>query len=53
MLHRFLLAPDHNLVHLLPEADREREFYLVYHQSTERIPRIRAAIDFLSQLTTE
>lgn len=53
MLHRFLLAPSDNLVHLLPEADREREFYLVYHQSTERIPRIRAAIEFLSSLSPE
>jgi len=53
MLHRFLLSPSDQLVHLLPEADREREFYLVYHQSTERIPRIRAAIDFLSSLSLE
>lgn len=53
MLHRFLLSPQDDLVHLLPEADRVREFYLVYHQSTERIPRIRAAIDFLSSLSPE
>lgn len=53
MLHRFLLSPEETLVHILPEADREREFYLVYHQSTERIPRIRAAIEFLSSLSLE
>lgn len=53
MLHRFLLSPTDDLVHLLPDADREREFYLVYHQSTERIPRIRAAIDFISSLSVE
>jgi DNA-binding transcriptional LysR family regulator len=53
MLHRFLLSGDEDLVHLLHDADREREFYLVYHQSTERIPRIRAAIEFLSSLSPE
>ncbi|HSG04396.1 MAG TPA: LysR family transcriptional regulator [Marinobacterium sp.] len=53
MLHRFLLTPADQLVHLLPEADREREFYLVYHQSTEKIPRIRATIEFLSSLSLE
>lgn len=53
MLHQFLINPDDDLVHLLPEADRQREFYLVYHQSTEKIPRIRAAIDFLAGLKVE
>lgn len=53
MLHRFLLSPEDELVHILPEADREREFYLVFHQSTEKIPRIRTAIEFLSSLSLE
>lgn len=53
MLHRFLISSSDDLVHLLPDTDREREFYLVYHQTTERIPRIRAAIDFLSGLRFE
>ena len=53
MLHRFLINPGDDLIHLLPQADREREFYLVYHQSTEKIPRIRAAIDFLASLNVE
>jgi DNA-binding transcriptional LysR family regulator len=53
MLHRFLLSESDGLVHLLPEQDMYREFFLVYHQSTEKIPRIRAAIDFLQSLTVE
>ena len=53
MLHRFLLSESDELVHLLPEQDMYREFFLVYHQSTEKIPRIRAAIGFLQSLTVE
>lgn len=50
LLHRFLLDSESGLQRILPEVEIEREFYLVYHQSTEKIPRIRAAIDFLSEL---
>lgn len=50
MLHRFLLDERDELIRLMPEIEIEREFYLVYHQSTERIPRIRAAIDFIQSL---
>lgn len=53
MLHRFLLSEADKLVPLLPEADMQREFYLVYHQSTERIPRIGATIAFLSSLRVD
>lgn len=51
VLHRFLLEPDNELVRVLPEIEIEREFYLAYHQSTEKIPRIRAAIEFLQTIS--
>ena len=53
MLHRFLLNADDELIHLLPEVDVEREFYLVYHPTTERIPRIAAAIEFLKNISVK
>ncbi len=49
-LHKFLLDEDHQLVHLMPGVELEREFYLVYHQSTEKIPRISAAIEFMKSI---
>jgi len=53
MLHRFLISETDQLVPLLPDTIMQREFYLVYHQSTERIPRIAAAIAFLSSLRVD
>lgn len=53
MLHRFLVSQTDQLVPLLPDTVMQREFYLVYHQSTERIPRIAAAIAFLSSLRVD
>jgi DNA-binding transcriptional LysR family regulator len=50
VLHGFLVSDTDNLINLLPEVSVEREFFLAYHQSTERIPRIRVTIDFLKQL---
>ena len=47
MLHQFLIEDEPELIRVLPEMKIEREFYLVYHPSTEKIPRIRAAIEFL------
>lgn len=53
MLHHFLVSAKDGLIHLLPEVSVEREFYLVYHPTTERIPRIRAAIEFLTNISVE
>lgn len=51
VLHGFLVEPEYGLVNLLPDVQVEREFFLVYHQATERIPRIRSVIEFLKLLT--
>ncbi len=53
VLHKFLLQNDDVLVPVLPEIQLKRNFYLVYHQSTEKIPRIRSVINFLRELGTE
>lgn len=53
MLHRFLLNANDELIRLLPEVEVEREFYLVYHPTTERIPRIATAIEFLKHISVE
>jgi DNA-binding transcriptional LysR family regulator len=50
MLHQFLIDTEKSLVRILPEVEMEREFYVVYHQSTEKIPRIKTAITFLSEI---
>lgn len=53
MLHRFLITEEDALVSLLPEFQVEREFYLAFHRSTEKIPRIKAIIDFLQLISAD
>ena len=52
-LHRFLLTEADQLVRLIPDVEAQREFYLVYHQSTEKVPRIGATIEFMTGLKAE
>lgn len=52
-LHRFLLTEADQLVRLIPDVEVQREFYLVYHQSTEKVPRIGATIEFMKGLKAE
>ena len=53
VLHQFLLTEADQLVRLIPEIEVQREFYLVYHQSTEKVPRIAATIEFMKGLKAE
>lgn len=53
VLHRFLVKRADALVPLIPEVEVQREFYLVYHQSTEKVPRIGATIEFMKSLKAE
>ena len=53
VLHRFLLSENDHLVRLMPEIRVQREFYLVYHHSTEKVPRIGATIEFMKGLNIE
>ncbi len=50
MLHGFLVDKEYGLIKVLPEVQAEREFFLVYHQNTQRIPRISSVIAFLKDL---
>ena len=53
VLHRFLIKETDDLIRLIPEIEVQREFYLVYHQSTEKVPRIGATIEFMKGLKVE
>lgn len=53
VLHRFLLTDADHLVRLMPEIEVLREFYLVYHQRSEKVPRIAATIEFMKGLKVE
>ena len=51
VLHRFLLSENDMLIPVLPDLQLSREFFLVSHPSTEKIPRIRVAHEFLRSLS--
>lgn len=50
VLHEFLLDAEDSLVRLLPDIRLDREFFVVTHQATARIPRIQAVMAFLKTL---
>ncbi len=51
VLHDFLLEDGEELIAILPELQLSREFFLVSHPTTERIPRIHAALAFMRTLS--
>jgi len=51
VLHDFLLEDDEELIGILPELQLSREFFLVSHPTTERIPRIQAVLSFMRSLS--
>jgi len=51
VLHDFLLEDGEELIAILPELQLHREFFLVSHPTTERIPRIHAALAFMRTLS--
>jgi DNA-binding transcriptional LysR family regulator len=52
LLHLFAAEQDPRLVRILPdEVEVQRSYWLVVHADLRRLPRIRAAIDFLEQIT--
>ena len=51
VLHQFLLRNGEGLVPVLPELGLSREFFLVSHPNTERIPRIQAVLNFMRTLS--
>ena len=51
VLHDFLLEDDEELIGILPELQLSREFFLVSHPTTERIPRIQAVFHFMHTLS--
>lgn len=50
VLHEFLLEDQTPLIAVLPELRLNREFFLVSHPTTQRIPRIQAVLEFLRGL---
>jgi DNA-binding transcriptional LysR family regulator len=55
VLHRFAAAEDERLVQLFPESAPEsmevwRSYWLVMHADLQRLPRVRAAADFLDEV---
>ena len=50
VLHEFLLKDLPPLVAVLSELQLSREFFLVFHPTTERIPRIQAVLELLRGL---
>ena len=51
VLHEFLLDHDTGLVSVLPELRFSREFFLVSHPTTARVPRIQAMLKFMRTLS--
>ncbi len=51
VLHKFLLDHDTGLVSVLPELRFSREFFLVSHPTTARVPRIQAMLKFMRTLS--
>lgn len=53
MLHVVAAAQDPRLVRILPEQiEVRRSYWLVFHADLQRLPRVRAIIDFLDQVVT-
>ena len=51
VLHEFLLDHHMELVSVLPELRFSREFFLVSHPTTARVPRIQAMLKFMRTLS--
>lgn len=50
LLHIFAACQDERLVRLLPrQVEVRRTYWLAFHESQQRLPRIRAVIDFLNE----
>ncbi|TPW28195.1 LysR family transcriptional regulator [Pararhizobium mangrovi] len=50
VLHDYLALPHGDLVPVLPALSAKRAYWLVYHESVRRLARIRAAVDFLTEI---
>ena len=51
VLHLFAAAEDDRLVQLFPESMAVwRSYWLVMHADLQRLPRVRAAADFLEEV---
>ncbi|PZR31793.1 LysR family transcriptional regulator [Caulobacter segnis] len=51
VLHKFAASEDPRLVRVLPDAlDLRRSYWLCVHADQARIPRVRAVMDFLSEI---
>lgn len=51
VLHVFAADGDHRLVRLLPgKAEVWRSYWLVMHADLQRLPRVRATVDFLDEV---
>jgi DNA-binding transcriptional LysR family regulator len=54
MLHVFAAEADGRLVRILPEkVEIVRSYWLVMHADQQKLPRIRAVVDFLDELVAE
>lgn len=50
LLHCFAVRPHMRLVRVLPEAvDVVRSYWMILHADLARVPRIRAAADFVAE----
>jgi DNA-binding transcriptional LysR family regulator len=54
MLHNFAVRGDPRLVPVLPGAiEAARTYWIVIHADLQRVPRIRAVVDFLTELVRQ
>jgi DNA-binding transcriptional LysR family regulator len=54
LLHVFAATQDDNLVRLFPqEIEIIRSYWMIFHADQQRLPRVRAVIDFLEEVVAE
>ena len=50
VLHAFAAEQDARLVRILPDVEITRSYWLMFHADQQRLPRVRAVVDFLDEL---
>jgi DNA-binding transcriptional LysR family regulator len=54
LLHVFAASQDGNLVRLFPqEIEIIRSYWMIFHADQQKVPRVRAVIDFLEEVVVE
>jgi DNA-binding transcriptional LysR family regulator len=50
VLHLFAAEQDSRLVRILPEVEITRSYWLMFHADQQRLPRVRAVVEFIDRL---